>query len=56
MYDNQMAMALEWLNDAVSIAQRPADEQPPLWQAWEAEIERGRGSLAFEPHRDDSPS
>jgi hypothetical protein len=40
MFDNQMAIGLEWLNEAVSIAGRPTSERPALWQAWEAEILR----------------
>jgi hypothetical protein len=40
MFDHQMAIGLEWLNEAVSIAGRPAYERPALWQAWEDEILR----------------
>ena len=40
MFDNQMAIGLEWLNEAVSIAVRPASDRPALWQAWDAEIRR----------------
>jgi hypothetical protein len=40
MYDNQMAIGLEWLNQAVEIAQRPAAERTELWKAWDAEIAR----------------
>jgi hypothetical protein len=48
MYDNQMAVALELLNEAVSIAQRPTNEQPALWEAWDAEIGRVRRTWHFE--------
>jgi hypothetical protein len=44
MYDNQMAVALEWLNEAVAIARRPTVERPALWQAWEARRKRASWS------------
>jgi hypothetical protein len=40
MFDNQRAIALEWMNAAVAAARRPVAEQPGLWRAWEAEVER----------------
>jgi hypothetical protein len=43
MFDNQMAIGLEWLNEAVSIAGHPAAERPALWQDWEAELHRVKG-------------
>lgn len=42
--DNQRAIAIEWLNDAVAIARRPASEQPPLWRGWDAHIHRTKDS------------
>ena len=42
MHDNQMAVVLEWLNEAVAIAERPTAERAELWEAWEAEIHRVR--------------
>ncbi len=39
-FENQEAIELEWMNQAVSISRRPVFEQPPLWKDWEAEIER----------------
>jgi hypothetical protein len=35
---NQQAVALEWMNDAVAIARRPAAEQAPLWTDWQVKI------------------
>jgi hypothetical protein len=35
---NQQAVALEWMNDAVAIAQRPSAEQATLWKDWNANI------------------
>ncbi len=40
MFDYQRALALEWMNEAVAIARRPASEQPKLWAAWEAKMAR----------------
>jgi hypothetical protein len=42
MYDNQMALALEWWNQAVDIASRPTAEHPALWLVWQAEVDRVR--------------
>ena len=39
-YDEQQVLALQWMNRAVAIARRPADDARPLWKAWDAEIER----------------
>jgi hypothetical protein len=39
-FDHQRALALEWMNEAVAIARRPASEQPQLWAAWQASIDR----------------
>jgi len=44
MFDNQRAVALEWLNQAVVIARRPPAGQPRLWDAWQAEVDRVRHS------------
>jgi hypothetical protein len=35
-FSNQQALALEWMNAAVAIAQRPTHEQRALWAEWEA--------------------
>jgi hypothetical protein len=35
-FDQQRAVALEWMNGAVDIARRPTSEQAPLWRDWEA--------------------
>ena len=52
MFDNQRAVGLEWMNEAVAIARRPAAAQPPLWEAWQAEIDRVRQSWYGALHRD----
>jgi hypothetical protein len=43
-FDNQRAVALEWMNEAVDIARRPAAAQAPLWDAWQANLDRLRKS------------
>jgi hypothetical protein len=43
MYDYQMAMVLEWLNDAVAISQSSVDEQPARWKEWDARIVQAKG-------------
>jgi hypothetical protein len=43
-FDNQLAVALEWTNQAVAIARRPPAEQRPGWKAWEDEFQRVRHS------------
>jgi hypothetical protein len=43
-FDYQQAVGLEWLNEAVAIARRPAAERPPLWEQWEANRDRVRRS------------
>jgi hypothetical protein len=43
-FDHQRAVALEWMNEAVAIARRPAAERPALWAAWEAKRDRFRRS------------
>ncbi len=37
-FDNQQAVGLEWMNQAVAIARRPAVEQPALWKAWDDQV------------------
>ena len=37
-FDNQRAVGLEWMNQAVAIARRPAVEQPALWKTWDDQI------------------
>jgi hypothetical protein len=37
-FDNQRAVALEWLNDAVAIAHGPCPMRPQRWESWEARI------------------
>jgi hypothetical protein len=44
MFDNQRATALEWMNEAVAIARRPASERAPLWASWQARIDKVRYS------------
>ncbi len=46
-FDNQRALALEWLNEAVAIAHQPARLRPPLWDAWQAEIVREKQKRFF---------
>ena len=43
-YDNQMAIGLEWMNQAVAIVRRPPGEQVPLWEEWQSNIERVKRS------------
>jgi hypothetical protein len=43
-YDNQMAVGLEWMNTAISIARRPPGELVPLWEDWESKIEQVKRS------------
>jgi hypothetical protein len=48
MYENQTTVALEWLNAAVGIAQRPAGERAALWDEWDARRQRTlKTSLSF---------
>ncbi len=37
-FDNQRALELELLNDAVSIAETTPEERPSMWQAWDQRI------------------
>jgi hypothetical protein len=37
-FDYQIAVLLEWMNDAVDIAKSPTADQPSRWQAWEANL------------------
>ncbi len=37
-YDQQIAVSLEWLNDAVAIGSLPAAERPARWKAWDDRI------------------
>ncbi len=41
-FENQMALALEFMNEAVAIAALPAHERGPRWDAWEDWIEDER--------------
>jgi hypothetical protein len=43
-FDNQIAVYLEWMNEAVDIAQSPAFEQPRRWEVWQAHIDRVKRS------------
>ncbi len=43
-YDNQIAIGLEWMNQAVAIARRPPGEQVPLWEEWQSNIDRVKRS------------
>ena len=52
MFDNQRAVALEWLNQAVDIARRPPSRQHRLWTAWQAEVDRVRAQPARRLHVD----
>jgi hypothetical protein len=38
-FENQMALALEFLNEAVAISRLPAHERADRWEAWEGWIE-----------------
>ncbi|MDR3618720.1 MAG: hypothetical protein P4L85_05160 [Paludisphaera borealis] len=40
MLDHQRALALEWMNELVSIAHKPVLQRPPLFKAWKAELLR----------------
>jgi hypothetical protein len=42
MFDNQEALALEWMNHAVAIAREPIATRPDAWKAWQHEIDRLR--------------
>ncbi len=44
MFDYQITVLLEWLNDAVEIAKSPSADQPKRWQAWDAKIQGVRQS------------
>jgi len=44
MFDHYRAVELEWMNEAVAIARRPAAARPPLWEAWQANVERVKRS------------
>ena len=39
-FDQQRAVALERMTQAVAIARRPVDQQPALWRQWQADAER----------------
>ncbi len=39
-FDQQLAVALERMTQAVAIARRPVAEQPALWREWQADAER----------------
>ncbi|WP_169976629.1 hypothetical protein [Tautonia rosea] len=41
-FENQMALALDFMNEAVAIAALPAYERGPRWSAWEVWIEEER--------------
>ena len=43
-FDQQQAVALERMTEAVAIARRPIDERSALWRAWEAEADRRKRS------------
>lgn len=42
MFDNYRAIALEWLNEAVSIGDGPTAEQARKWKQWDKRIDDGR--------------
>jgi hypothetical protein len=44
LFDNQRAVELEWINELVAIARRPAAERPPLWKAWQTGVDRVKRS------------
>jgi hypothetical protein len=44
MFENQLAVEIEWMNEIVAIARRPPVERQPLWKAWEAEVDQVRHS------------
>lgn len=47
MFDSQLAVGLEWMNEAVSIARKPPAGHAPLWEAWNATIAKvGRNRYA----------
>ncbi len=47
LFDNQRAIALELMNEAVNIARRPDAEHPQLWEAWDAEVIRTKVRSTF---------
>jgi hypothetical protein len=54
MFDHSRAAMLDWTNEAVAIARRDLDEQPPLWQALRAEVMR-KGHLWYKAYTDAIP-
>src|SRR4029079_9187968 len=42
LFDYQRAILLEWMNEVVAIARRPAASQPSLWKTWKASVDRVR--------------
>jgi hypothetical protein len=47
MFDNQQAVGLELMNEAVAIARQPVAARAPLWKAWGAELNRLRRTPFF---------
>jgi hypothetical protein len=43
-FDNQLAVELEWTNEAVAIARLPAAARHSLWESWQANIDRVKHS------------
>ena len=43
-FERQRAVTLDWMNQAVAIAHRPAAEQPARWAAWHAKVSRVKES------------
>lgn len=48
MLDNQLAVTVEWFNDAVAIVRQPAAQHPMLWAKWDANFQRA-GNIRFGP-------
>jgi hypothetical protein len=42
IFNNQRAVGLEWMNQAVAIARRPPGEMHRRWDAWNARIEKAK--------------
>jgi hypothetical protein len=44
LFDHQLAVGLDWMNDAVAHSRRPSHEWVPLFRGWAAEVNRTRAT------------
>jgi len=44
LFENQQAVMLRWMNELVALGRQPPAARPPLWNAWQAEVDRVRHS------------